>query len=360
MSTVVLSQRSDSDDLGVLRVLRAHRWFIALVTIYAACGLAAVYLYDLPDRMALSLSLYSLVSLQLMLGFAGTWLLCYPIYVMVVHRPERLTRFMIEDLRDNYLTVERAVGALVIAVFLPTFLSVFTGFKTMISVTNYYAWDATFEVWDRWLHFGWHPWELLHPLLAYPWVSSVVNIAYHLWIVLLYIVLFWQAFTTRDARLRMQFFLSFVLTWMLLGSLLATLFSSGGPVYYGRLTGLPDPYMPLMDYLHAAADVGVIWVLTVHDALWKSQMMGVYDFGSGISAMPSIHVSTAVLIALFGWRVDRRLGIAFTVFALVIMIGSVHLAWHYAIDGYVATVLTILIWRFCGWWVDRQEAVSPE
>lgn len=356
MSTVVLSQRSESDAGGILRVLSAHRWFIALVMIYAVCGLAAVNVYDLPERMSLSLSLYSLVSLQLMLGFAGTWLLCYPIYVMVVHRPERLTRYMIDDLRVNYLTAERAVGSLVIAAFLPIFLSVFTGLKTMISVTNPYAWDATLAAWDRWLHLGWHPWEILHPLLAYPWATSVVNIAYHIWLVVLYLVLFWQAFTTRDPRLRMQFFLSFVLTWVLLGSLMATLLSSVGPVYYGRLTGLPDPYAPLIDYLHAASEVSVIWVLTVHDALWESQMMGTYTFGSGISAMPSIHVSAAVLIALLGWRVDRRLGIAFTVFAVVIMIGSVHLAWHYAIDGYVAAVLTVVIWHLCGWWVAREEA----
>jgi len=358
MSTVVLSQSSESHAGGVLRVLSAHRWFIAVVLFYAACGLVSVQVFDLPDQMALSLSLYSLVSLQLMLGFAGTWLLCYPVYVMVVRRPERLTWHMVDDLRFNYLTVERVVGALVIAAFLPIFLSVFTGFKTMISVTNPYAWDATFEAWDRWLHLGWHPWEILHPVLAHPWLTSVINIAYHVWLVVLYLVLFWQAFTTRDPRLRMQFFLSFVLTWVLLGSLMATLLSSVGPVYYGRLTGLPDPYAPLIDYLHAASEVGVVWVLTVHDALWKSQMTGIYDFGSGISAMPSIHVSAATLIALLGFRVDRRLGIAFTVFAVVIMIGSVHLAWHYAIDGYLAAVLTVLIWRFCGWWVGCEESYS--
>ena len=225
MSTVALSERSESHAGGVLRVLSAHRWFIVLVAVYALCGLVAINVFDLPDKM--SLSLYSLVNLQLMLGFAGAWLLCYPLYVMVVHRPERLTRYLIDDLRVNYLTVERVVGALVIAAFLPTFLSVFTGFKTMISVTNPYAWDATFEAWDRWLHFGWHPWEILHPLLAFPWLTSAVNIVYSFWLVVLYLVLFWQAFTTRDLRLRMQFFLSFVLSWVLLGSLLATLLSSG-------------------------------------------------------------------------------------------------------------------------------------
>ncbi len=353
MTTVVLSERPDSLAAGVLRALDAHRWFIALVAIYAFCGLMAVNLYDLPERM--SLSLYSLVNLQLMAGFAGAWLICYPLYVMVVRRPERLIGYMIDDLRHNYLTVERVVGALVVAAVLPAFLSVFTGFKTMIGVINPFAWDAAFEVWDRWLHLGRHPWEILHPLLAFPWVTSAINVIYNFWLVVLYLVLFWQAFTTRDPRLRLQFFLSFVLTWALLGSLLATLLSSGGPVYYGRLTGLPNPFVPLLDYLHAANEVGVVWAVKVQESLWQAHVDGTYDLGRGISAMPSIHVSAAVLFALLGWRVDRRLGIAFTVFAAVIMIGSVHLAWHYAIDGYLSIVLTILIWRLCGWWVGRDD-----
>jgi hypothetical protein len=94
-----------------------------------------------------------------------------------------------------------------------------------------------------------------------------------------------------------------------------------------------------MDYLHAANEVGVVWAVKVQDGLWQAHLAGTYDLGRGISAMPSIHVSAAVLFALLAWRVDRRLGIAFTIYAAVIMIGSVHLAWHYAIDGYLSVAL---------------------
>ncbi len=154
----------------------------------------------------------------------------------------------------------------------------------------------------------------------------------------------------------MQFLLSFVLTWSLLGSLLALLLSSVGPVYFGRLTGLDDPFLPLMDYLAAANQIAPVWALEVQEMLWRKYAEGESGFGAGISAMPSMHVSATVLFALLAWRVDRWLGVVFTAFAVIVMIGSVHLAWHYAIDGYLAALLTWLIWRAAGWWTARDTA----
>ena len=358
MTSAVLAAKGSHYAGEAVRVLTAHRWFILVVLVYVLCGLVASNLHDLPERM--SLSLYSVVNLQLMLGFLGVFALGYPLYVMIAKHPRRLVRYIIDDLWNNYLTTERVFGGLIMMALLPVYLSVFTGFKTMISATNPFLWDPTFEIWDRWLHFGLHPWQILQPLLGHPYVTSAINILYQFWLVLLYVLLFWQAFSTRDPRLRMQFFLTFVLSWALLGSLLATILSSGGPVYYGRLTGLPDPYIPLMEYLYAAREVAVVWVLKVQEGLWNQYLTGVYNYGSGISAMPSIHVSAATLFALLGWAVNRILGIALSVFAVIIMIGSVHLAWHYAVDGYVSALLTWLIWRFCGWWVARDPSFARE
>lgn len=350
-TTAVLQRGISVYTAEAVRVLDTHRWFVGYVLLYLLCGLVATRVYDLPDQMPVSL--YSTIILQVTLVFVGAFALVYPVYVMVFVRPSHLTRYMLGDLWANYLTAERVLGALVMVSLLPMFISIFTVLKTMIPVTNPYVWDVEFAAWDRWLHGGYHPWELLHPLLGHPWVTSVINFFYHLWLFVLYGILFWQSFSTRDQRLRMQFFLTFVLTWSLLGSLLATLLSSGGPVYFGRLTGLADPFVPLMDYLYAADEVATVWVLNVQEMLWESHMTGEYDFGSGISAMPSMHVSSAVLFALLGWRVHRWMGMALTAFAGLVMIGSVHLAWHYAIDGYLAAILTLLIWRLVGWWLDR-------
>lgn len=340
-----------------LRIFHAHRWLIAFILFFLVCEIVTVQLIELPENI--SVLRYSTRVQLWTLAFLGIFAFLYPVYVMVFVRPRALIRYIFEDLRTNYLTVERLLGGAIILAFLPLFVSVFTTFKTIIPVTHPYAWDVEFAEWDRLLHGGFHPWELLHPLLAFPWSTSVINFFYHLWIFVLYGILLWQSFSTRDPRLRMQFFLSFVLTWSILGNLLATLLSSGGPVYYGRLTGLDDPFAPLMDYLYAAREVAPVWALKVQEMLWESHMTGKYDFGSGISAMPSVHVSASMLFALLGWRVHRFWGIVLTTFAVLTMIGSVHLGWHYAIDGYVSIVLTWLIWRAAGWWLDRDRAFRP-
>src|SRR5262245_43026383 len=58
------------------------------------------------------------------------------------------------------------------------------------------------------------------------------------------------------------------------------------------------------------------------------------------AAMPSLHV-------------DRRLRIAFTILAVLVLLGSAHLGWHYPIDGYLAIFATWAIWRAVGWLLDR-------
>jgi hypothetical protein len=82
--------------------------------------------------------------------------------------------------------------------------------------------------------------------------------------------------------------------------------------------------------------------------LLDSYLAGNHGLGRGISAMPSMHVSIAFLFVMFSWRVSFCLGIAATAYCIVIFLGSVHLGYHYAVDGYVAIVATLIIWVTAG------------
>jgi hypothetical protein len=111
---------------------------------------------------------------------------------------------------------------------------------------------------------------------------------------------------------------------------------------------MEDIYAPLMAYLQAANEHYPIWALGAQENLWTHYEHLTAGAGSGISAMPNMHVGTSMLFTLLGWRTHRLLGLAFAAFTGIILIGSVHLGWHYAVDGYVAIAATCLIWFVVG------------
>ena len=75
---------------------------------------------------------------------------------------------------------------------------------------------------------------------------------------------------------------------------------------------------------------------------------GEAGFFGGISAMPSMHITLAFLLVFAAWHMNRLLGVGVTIYALIIWFGSVHLAWHYFVDGLVGLIALCVIWAICG------------
>jgi len=214
--------------------------------------------------------------------------------------------------------------------------------KEMIPYLHAFSWDQSFAHLDRMLSFGTDPWRLLMPLFGSSLAVTSLNVAYHAWFFIIYFIVFVACFARPGDKNAMAFLCALVLVFGIGGNGLAVLFSSAGPVYYERL-GFGTDFAPLMAHLHEVAKVSPVWALDVQEELWKGYVAD--GKIAGISAMPSMHVATSVLMALYARTHARWAGWALGLFAVSIMIGSVVLGWHYAVDGYFGALIAWLSWR---------------
>lgn len=261
--------------------------------------------------------------------------------------------------RREYLTAERLAGAvLVLALYMATWVH-YAAFKRAIPLIHPFGtWDLRLAEWDRALHFGVDPWRIVHPVLGHPAATQLVQAVYSAgWFGGMFGAVVVVGFAG-DRALRLRFFLTLFLCWTVLGTLLATLMSSAGPAFFGAITGRAD-FQPQMDYLAAVAAQSGLGTLNVQKVLWTGYSQSSPD-ALGISAMPSMHVAVAALLATVGWHLHRVAGLLLTAFAAVILLGSVHLGWHYALDGYLSIASVPVIWwaagRFVEWYGSRTGA----
>jgi hypothetical protein len=336
----------------LLGAVREHGPLLALLLVVVAAGYAAQFALRMPNVMAnlryrpsydyfthiLPLPLpFAFLLLRLRThGPDGRWLPGRPGWALAWRR-----------FRQTYLTSGRIVGAVIAGLCIAAAINVFGTWKLSIPRVHPFSWDARLAALDWTLHGGRYPWQWLQPLLGRPAITNALDMTYYTWLPLVAIVCAWQAWSPRR-ELRLRFLLSFVLIWILLGDVAATLLSSAGPCYYGRLVPGPDPFAPLFAYHAHVARLYQIGTPIVQDALWQHYVSATATPYTGISAMPSIHVSMPVLYTLLGWRTARWLGVAFGAYALAIWLGSIHLGWHYAVDGYASVIGVLAIWWATG------------
>jgi hypothetical protein len=249
--------------------------------------------------------------------------------------------------RGSVLTFGRLAALMMASVLVPLCLGVFASWKWTIPYLQPFSWDPRLHALDRLVHGGTLPWQLLQPWLGFPTATVVLDHLYALWIPLSAVVLIWQAFGSR-AFARAHFFLTYVAVYVILGTVLAFALSSAGPCYYERLTGDPGPYQRLMSYLQSVNARTPLLAVEGQSVLWQLYLERRHVPFLSISAMPSVHVAVAVLFAMAGWEANRVLGLVLTAYALVVLVGSVHLGWHYAVDGYFAALATAVIWIATG------------
>lgn len=226
-------------------------------------------------------------------------------------------------------------------------LSAYTTYKINIpNIVPFYA-DPYLAGIDRFLY-GRNAWRVMHeaPLQA----GLLVDFFYtRVWpAVLLFCVLGALTFV-EGARLQ-RYAWSMFFVYAVMGTLVATLFSSVGPIFY------TDFYPGAQHFLHIKPAIqGNPYTTNILD--YSGYLLDAYRsrdlaFASGISAFPSVHVAVATLSAWFLTSFGRRWAALGWTNAVIIQYGSIYSGWHYAVDGDASLVLVSAFWitmsRFYG------------
>lgn len=277
--------------------------------------------------------------------------------LLVRNRPASPVSYLLEIYRARLMRPHILAGLPMLALIV-TFMPFFSELKSMIPLFNQFTWDPTFIAWDRTLFFGHDAWQVLQPVLGHPLITAFLAVLYHVWVLLIYVGTLVMLFYRPMAPARRHYLFGFFLIWTLIGGFLATVFASVGPCFMEPIKGDPH-FAAQMAYLRAANEQVPVMTLHVQDLLLSWYHAGNGGLGSGITAMPSMHVSMATLFWLSVRRASPRAGKLFGAFVAAIWIASVHLAYHYAVDGLVAVIATYAIWRFVDWALARWDAVLP-
>jgi hypothetical protein len=245
-------------------------------------------------------------------------------------------------------TFERIGGAVIVGIIAAPFQSTFNSVKQGGGSLYGYPWDARLAEIDRRLHFGRQPWQWIARLVERSGPIHFLDLSYMLWFPMLFGFLLWAAWSA-DRALRRRALLAAVLVWVLCGNVAAIALSSAGPCYYDSVVTGANPYAGLMMMLDSFHHQHLLFARVNQIGLWNAMQSHTWLPFGGISAMPSVHVAMAVLVALVGWTRSATAGTLLTIFAGLIMLGSVALGWHYAIDGYVGALMAYAIWRGARW-----------
>ncbi|HWA62613.1 MAG TPA: phosphatase PAP2 family protein [Caulobacteraceae bacterium] len=246
---------------------------------------------------------------------------------------------------------ERFVLAAPVLLVGPAFFSAFTSMKSGIAHFHPYDWDPILAAWDRRL-LGDDAWRLLQPAFDKPPVTFLLSVLYSAWHPAMVLIFGGLVFSLGNPRLRAQALIALVGAWTLLGTWAATLLASVGPCFAGPLRlGDGAAFAAQAAYLRQADQALPIWEFAEQGRLLSAEAMGTPIIGSGISAMPSMHIAVAMLMMLVGWRSSRLAGVIGTAYLAVIVVASIHLGWHYAVDGLAAMAGAGAIW-----WVSGQVA----
>ena len=201
--------------------------------------------------------------------------------------------------------------------------------KSMIPhVTAYWA-DPYLADLDQ-LLFGQDPWRLVrHDLL-----TPIYAKAYVCWFPITFGTMGLLAFSRRDHHRILTLFLAVMITGGTIGQYVLP---SAGPIFYER--------MGLGLRFHELVATNDPTFGRFADYLWTNFTASSANLGTGISAMPSMHVSMAIWTVIAARAIWAPLAVPAAVYALLVWLASISSGWHYATDGLVGALVVLVCYK---------------
>ena len=298
-------------------------WVLAAIGLTAALGSIALSLT--PDWSA-SLGTTLLIAVWIMCAIAIVlvMIIC-AIFSMMLRGIERPIRVSLIFLSENRKRIV-AVAALTLLAGLN--MIAFLLAKPLLNYYVAFSADPLLAEIDSALFFG-------DPARFLTWLNTTaLALFYHRgWFGLLVAALLltlWQPPSPRKTALMLTYFL----LWSIAGPLVHVLLPAGGPIFYSAL-GYGDRFDGMFNEPRTQQAINFLWR--------EYSTRGIVG-GSGISAMPSLHIATTAWAVLAIWIFAPRWRIPAVVMSAMITALSVSLGWHYAVDGIVGGLLAVGIY----------------
>jgi hypothetical protein len=332
--------------IGTAKPAQPILWLCAMITLHAAVVFGVETYFGLSSS-----SMILAILAAVMTGFFPLFLLAALIvkfvHLAAVQQHPRPAQALLAQVRTYFSDKAAVLDSLLALGFLIIFIDAFTRLKGMIPHIHPFSWDMSLAQFDRALHAGVDPWIWLHPITQYAAVMKVLDVSYIAWFLVLYFAVFFALFARGKTQNRHAFLIAFVFIWAIGGNGVAMIFSSAGPVFFAQI-GMGDMFAPLNDHLTQINQAMPLASHLIKQTLWAGYAQG--GEIASISAFPSMHVGSTALIMLFAFSYRPWVGWIMAGFLVVILVGSVSLAWHYAADGYAGILLAWAAWR-AGLWV---------
>ena len=185
--------------------------------------------------------------------------------------------------------------------------------------------------------FGTDPWAISQAIFGA--ATPAIDLIYAVWLPTQLVVMF-SVMLRPPSPAKSRALTAYFLCWFVLGVAAAVAFSSVGPIFYDRLYG-GSHFSGLGDALRTR---GATFALTESDAMWVSYAKDRPGLIAGISAMPSLHVAISFWMILAARSIAPRLTWLAVAYFLFVWIASVHLGWHYVLDGAFGALGVFGIW----------------